>query len=108
MDAPARARRRAEALACIRVREEAILRAVGSVLPAPQEWSEIAIDPAPAYRLTLVPALDKPQCKAVVTPLISRPLAAIFPSLSLRSITALLACSMLVWLAAWVVARFCL
>src|SRR6266508_3968513 len=47
VDAPARARRRAEALARIRTREEAILRAVGGVLPAPQEWSEIAIDPAP-------------------------------------------------------------
>jgi hypothetical protein len=54
-DAPARAIRRAEALASIQRREAAILRALGAGSPAPP-WREIAIQRSPVDRPALAPA----------------------------------------------------
>ncbi len=114
VDAPARARRRAEALARIRRREQAILRAFDGGCPEARAPREIAIRrwPAPA------PALEAPRPnRELGAPVLPRDraialipdaeAAAGFPSLTFNFVTGLLACSMLGWLAVWVVLRFC-
>ena len=76
VDAPARAIRRAEALASIRKRETAILRALGGSSPAPPPWREIAIRHSPVDRPALAPAFGVSAAetgRAVVT---SRPVRA--------------------------------
>src|SRR6266545_2127937 len=64
VDAPARAIRRAEALASIQKREAAILRALGAGSLAPPPWREIAIRRSPVDRPALAPAFGVPQAQA--------------------------------------------
>ncbi len=146
VDAPARAIRRAEALASIRKREVAIHRALGGGSAAPPPWREIAIRHSPVDRPALALAFGVPAAEAGRAAVTSWPVrargsmavtarldyvpqpcsasvdalpaadcprglipsvAAVSPNLTLGFTTALIGCSMLGWLAIWVVLRFC-
>jgi hypothetical protein len=76
VDAPARAIRRAEALASIRKREAGILRALGGGSPAPPLWREIAIQHSPVDRPRLAPASGVPAAQAGRAAVTSRPVRA--------------------------------
>jgi hypothetical protein len=76
VDAPARAIRRAEALASIRKREAAILSALGDGSPASPPWREIAIRHSPVDRPALAPAFDVPAAQACRAAVTSRPVRA--------------------------------
>jgi hypothetical protein len=76
VDAPARAIRRAEALASIRKREAAILRALGGGSPAPPPWREIAIGHSPVDRPAFAPAFGVPAAQAGRSAVTSRPVRA--------------------------------
>ncbi len=146
VDAPARAIRRAEALASIRRRETAIFRALGGGSPVPPRRREIVIRRSPVDRPAFAPAFGAPSpqaglaaepsravtargstavsarvdnapqpCRASVDALpaadwprgLIAGVAALFPNLTFGFMNGLLACSMLAWLAVWVVLRFC-
>jgi hypothetical protein len=76
VDAPARAIRRAEALASIRKREAAIHRALCGGSPAPPPWREIAIRHSPVDRPALAPAFGTPAAEAGHAAETSRPVRA--------------------------------
>jgi len=76
VDAPARAIRRAEALAGIRKREAAIHRALGCGSPALPLWREIAIRHSPVDRPALAPAFGVPAAEAGRAAVTSRPVRA--------------------------------
>ncbi len=76
VDAPARAIRRAEAVASIRKREAAILRALGAGSPTPPPWREIAIQHSPVDRPALAPALGAPAAQAGRAAVTGRPVRA--------------------------------
>jgi hypothetical protein len=76
VDSPVRAIRRAEALASIRKREAAILRALGGGSPAPSPWREIAIQLSPVDRPALAPAFGVPAAQAGRAAVTSRPVSA--------------------------------
>ena len=75
VDAPARATRRAEALASIRKREAAILRALGGG-SSPPPWREIGIRHSPVDRPALAPAFGVPAAQAGRATVTSRPVTA--------------------------------
>ncbi len=75
VDAPARATRRAEALASMRKREAAILRVLGGGW-SPPPWREIGIRHSPVDRPALAPAFGVPAAQAGRATVTSRPVTA--------------------------------